>query len=207
MSKRIAVFASGGGTDMQSVVDACERGAIDGDVVLLVASKPGIGAIPRAERHGIAHRVFAKSDYKSSFAMFDAVVACLQEEKIDLIVLAGYLSILTPNIIGAFRYRIINIHPSLIPAFCGMDYYGMKVHEAVLDYGCKVSGCTVHFVDEGADTGAIIAQRAVEVLDGDTPETLQKRVLKAEHEVLPYAVGLFCGDKLKVTGRTVTVMK
>ncbi len=202
--KRIAVFASGGGTDFQSVIDAnlkenfCE-------IVLLVASKNGIGAIDRAARHGIPSRVFAKADYPDLEALYAELNSLLVSLKVDYIVLAGWLKIIPESFINKFKDRIINIHPSLIPSFCGGGYYGLKVHKAVLDYGAKISGCTVHFVNEVPDGGAIIAQRAVEVKDGDTPESLQARILDVEHVLLPYCVKKLCEDKVQKDGRKVTI--
>ncbi|MCD8372902.1 MAG: phosphoribosylglycinamide formyltransferase [Clostridia bacterium] len=202
--KKIAVFASGGGTDFQSVIDAnlkenfCE-------IVLLVASKSGIGAIDRAARCGIPSKVFAKADYPDLEALYAELYDLLTSLKVDYIVLAGWLKIIPESFIKKFEDRIINIHPSLIPAFCGGGYYGLKVHKAVLDYGAKISGCTVHFVNEVPDGGAIIAQRAVEVLGGDTPETLQARILEVEHELLPYCVKKLCEGKVQKVGRNVTI--
>lgn len=198
--KKIAVFASGGGTDFQSIIDANEREPFC-EIGLLLASKPGIGAIERAKRHNIPTTVYCRKDYITPEAMYDAVIEDLKERGIDYIVFAGYLSIVTPNLVEAYRDRIINIHPSLIPAFCGKGYYGLRVHEAVLSYGAKVSGATVHFVEEGADTGAIILQEPVRVLDGDTPERLQSRILAVEHVILPKAVKLLVEGKIQKIGR------
>ena len=193
MLKKLAVFASGGGTDFQSLIDAIESGYIDNaEIDVLVAGKPGIGAINRALKHGIESKVFYKGDYTSSEIMNGAIVDYLRAKEIDLIVLAGYLNILTPNIVKAYEGRIINIHPSLIPRHSGMGYFGMRVHESVIASGDKESGATVHFVDEGADTGNIIMQEKVPVIPGDTPETLRDRVLALEHELLPKAVKYIC---------------
>ena len=145
-------------------------------------------------------------EYADEEAFFEANLAALRQYGAEGVVLAGYLSILGKRMIEAFPNKIINIHPSLIPSFCGKGYYGLKVHKAALEYGVKVSGATVHFVDEGADTGPIIAQRSVPVLPGDTPEMLQQRVLEVEHEILPEAVALFCQDRLKVQGRRVSIL-
>lgn len=187
--KKIAVFASGSGSDMQSVIDAIRFGEINNAYIdILIASNDGIYAIERAVSHSIDYKVFKKSDYDLLENMYDEITALLNKRQIDLIILAGYLTILTPNIIHSFEGRIINIHPSLIPKYCGMGYYGMKVHKAVIEAGEKVSGATVHFVDEGADTGRIIIQEEVPVLPDDTAETLQKRVLELEHKLLPKAV-------------------
>ncbi len=202
--KRIAVFASGGGTDFQSVIDANERGKFC-DIALLVASKHGIGAIERAEKHGISAVVFAKNDYSDLDTLYSELSRLLKMHRIDYIVLAGWLKIIPESFIKTFEDRIINIHPSLIPAFCGAGYYGLKVHKAVLDYGAKITGCTVHFVNEIPDGGAIIAQSAVEVKEGDTPETLQARVLEKEHELLPECVKKLCLGKIKKQGNKVTI--
>ena len=203
--KKIAVFASGSGSDFQSVIDANEREKFC-EISLLVASKEGIYAIERAKKHGIDHIVRSKKDFSSPEAMFEDIIAELKKRGVDYIVLAGYLSMITPNFVRAFPDRIINIHPSLIPSFCGKGNYGLNVHRAALEYGVKISGLTVHFVDEQYDSGAIILQRAVEVKDDDTPETLQTRILEEEHRALPEAVRLLTTGKLKKEGRKVTVL-
>lgn len=203
--KRIAVFASGGGTDFQSVIDANERDNFC-EISVLIASKSGIGAIERAKKHGIRAEVFAKADYPDLETLYSALTELLKELSIDYIVLAGWLKIIPESFIKNFEDRIINIHPSLIPSFCGGGFYGLRVHKAVLDYGAKISGCTVHFVNEVPDGGAIIAQRAVEVADGDTPETLQSRILEEEHKLLPYCVKKLCEGNVIKEGRKVTVL-
>ncbi len=190
--KNIAVFASGGGSDFQSVVDGVESGLIDGRVVLLVASKEGIGALERAKKHGIDCAVFDKKKFASVDEMFSAIGDELERRKTDLVVLAGYLSILTPSFVGRFEKKIINIHPSLIPKYCGDGFYGMRVHRAVVANGETESGCTVHYVDEGTDTGEIIAQARVAVEKGDTPEDVAAKVLEKEHELLPRVVAMLC---------------
>ena len=203
--KRIAVFASGGGTDFQSVIDAnlaenfCE-------ISVLIASKGGIGAIERAKKHGIRAEVFSKADYPDLEELYEKLAALLNGLGVDYIVLAGWLKIIPESFIKKFEDRIINIHPSLIPAFCGGGYYGLKVHRAVLEYGAKISGCTVHFVNEVPDGGAIIAQRAVEVMEDDTPESLQARILAEEHRLLPYCVEKLCEVKIIKCGRKVAVL-
>ena len=202
--KNIAVFASGGGTDFQSVVDANARENFC-VIKYLIASKPGIGAIERAEKAGIEARVFAKADYPSLEDLYQSLAALLEGAGVDYIVLAGWLKIIPASFIERFRDRIINIHPSLIPSFCGKGYYGLKVHEAALSYGVKLTGATVHFVSADVDGGAIVMQRAVPVLDGDTPETLQGRVLEAEHEMLPLCVKLLCEGKIEKRGGQVFV--
>ncbi len=202
---KIAVFASGGGTDFQSVVDANEKENFC-EIACLIASKKGIGAIERAQNHGIYAGVFAKEDYADLETLYGALDKFLRQKQVDYIVLAGWLKIIPESFIKAWSDKIINIHPSLIPAFCGAGYYGLKVHRAVLEYGAKISGCTVHFVNEVPDGGAIIAQRAVEVMEGDTAETLQQRILAAEHELLPYCVKMLCRGKIKKDGRAVTII-
>lgn len=202
--KRIAVFASGGGTDFQSIIDANESEKFC-EIVYLIASKDGIGAIDRAKKHGINTAVFAKKDYPDLEALYSQLTKLLTLEKVDYIVLAGWLKIIPESFIKKFEDRIINIHPSLIPAFCGAGFYGLKVHQAVLEYGAKVSGCTVHFVNEIPDGGAIIAQCAVEVEEGDTPESLQARILKEEHKLLPYCVKKLCESKIEKHGRIVII--
>ena len=205
MKKRIAVFASGGGTDFQSVIDANGKEKFC-DIVYLIASRDGIGAIDRAKKHGINTAVFAKKDYPDLEKLYAELTYLLNINRVDYIVLAGWLKIIPESFIKAFEDRIINIHPSLIPSFCGAGMYGLNVHKAVLEYGAKVSGCTVHFVNEIPDGGAIIAQTAVEVKEGDTPESLQSRILEKEHELLPYCVKKLCAGKIKKSGRKVTVL-
>ncbi len=202
--KRIAVFASGGGTDFQSIIDANEREKFC-EIVYLIASKEGIGAIDRAKNHGINTAVFAKKDYPDLDKLYSELTYLLNMNRIDYIVLAGWLKIIPQSFIKNFEDRIINIHPSLIPSFCGAGMYGLNVHKAVLDYGAKVSGCTVHFVDEVPDGGAIIAQTAVAVEEGDTPETLQARILEKEHVLLPYCVKKLCEGKISKRGRQVEI--
>ena len=204
--KRIAVFASGGGTDFQSIIDANQRDKFC-DIVLLIASKEGIGAIERAKKHGINTAVFVKKDYPDLEKLYGELTYLLNLNRVDYIVLAGWLKIIPQSFVETFRDRIINIHPSLIPSFCGAGMYGLNVHKAVLEYGAKISGCSVHFVNEVPDGGAIIAQRAVEVEDGDTPESLQARILEVEHELLPWCVKMLCEGKVIKDGRKVTVIK
>lgn len=190
--KNIAVFASGSGSDMQSVIDACESGQINGKVVAVIASRPGIFALERAAKHNIPSKVFSVKEYGSPEAKDSAIAEYLKPMGIDLIVLAGYLSIVSKPLLDVYEGRIINIHPSLIPRHCGKGMYGLHVHESVLASGDKVSGCTVHFVDSGTDTGKIIRQVTVPVEEGDTPETLQARVLVQEHKLLPQVVAELC---------------
>ena len=203
--KKIAVFASGSGSDFQSVIDANEREQFC-EISLLVASKEGIYAIERAKKHGIDSIVRNKKDFASVEEMYEDIIAELNRRGVDYVVLAGYLSMLGENFVRAFPDRIINIHPSLIPSFCGKGYYGLNVHRAALEYGVKISGLTVHFVDEHYDSGAIILQRAVEVREDDTPESLQARILEEEHRALPEAVKLLATGKLVKEGRKVKIL-
>ena len=192
----IAVLISGGGSNLQSIIDGCESGYINGIVKLVISNKDNVYGLERATKHNIKTFV-EKEDEK--------IIDLLNKENIDLVVLAGYLKIISPKFVEAFRNKIINIHPSLIPAFCGEGYYGKKVHESVINYGAKLSGATVHFVDEGADTGPIIMQKSVEVKVDDTPQSLSERVLTVEHEILKESVRLYCDNKLTVNGRGVIV--
>lgn len=179
---------------MQSVIDSIKRGEINGKVVLVIASKKGIYAIERAKKENIPYKVFPKDNYPSLDAMDDEILKVLNEYKIDLIVLAGYLNILTEKLVKSYDRKIINIHPSLIPKHCGKGYYGIRVHKSVIESGDTVSGATVHYVDENADTGEIIMQKTVPVYDTDTPEILQERVLELEHRLLPEAVKKLCEE-------------
>lgn len=206
--KRIAVLVSGGGTNLQALIDAQARGGLSGgEIAAVIASKPGVFALERAEKAGIPGYVVARKDYPSSQAMTAALVEKLQSLRIDLVVLAGFMTILTGEMIRAFPNAILNVHPALIPSFCGEGCYGLHVHEQALAYGVKVSGATVHFVSEECDGGPIVLQKAVSVEEGDTPETLQRRVMEqAEWIILPQAVALFCQDRLRVEGRVVHIL-
>ncbi len=203
--KKIAVFASGSGSDFQSVIDANERDPFC-EISLLVASKEGIYALERAKKHGIDTLVRRKKDFSSLEEMYEDTAKILKERGVDYIVLAGWLSMISENFVRAFPDRIINIHPSLIPSFCGKGFYGINVHRAALEYGVKLSGLTVHFVDEHYDSGAIILQRAVEVKEDDTPESLQARILEEEHKALPEAVRLLTQGRIIKNGRKVTII-
>ena len=202
--KKVAVFASGGGTDFQSVIDA-NSVELFCEIAYLVASKPNIGALTRAEKAGIKTLVYDKTT-ESKTEFYTRLSKTLQEAGVDYIVLAGWLLVIPADFIENFTDRIINIHPSLIPSFCGVGYYGLKVHEKAIEYGVKVSGATVHFVEADVDGGAIIMQRAVAVENGDTAETLQQRILKEEHKMLPECVKLLCAGKIRKEGRSVTVL-
>lgn len=196
--KNIAVMVSGGGTDLQSVIDNIENGYIDNArIVLVISSKSDAYALERAKKHGINSIYIGKGNYEDPSKRTEAVIKALRAVKADLVVLAGYMSVLDSTIIEAFRNKIINIHPSLIPKYCGKGFYGSRVHEAVIAGKEKESGATVHFVDEGVDTGEIILQESVPVLSDDTPETLASRVLELEHRLLPEAVKMFCDDELE----------
>lgn len=203
--KKIAVFASGGGTDFQSIIDANEREKFC-EIALLIASKSGIGVIDRAKKHNIPVHVFEKKQFPDLDRLYEELTYLLNINRIDYIALAGWLKIIPESFIKSFKDRIINVHPSLIPAFCGAGMYGLKVHQAVIDYGAKISGCTVHFVNEIPDGGAVIAQRAVEVEPNDTAESLQHRILEKEHELLPYCVKKLCEGKIIKDGRKVKIL-
>lgn len=206
---RIAVLVSGGGTNLQALIDAQNRGEISGgEIAAVIASKPGVYALTRAENAGIPGYVVARKDYASSREMTVALVEKLKELQIDLVVLAGFMTIITGEMVQAYPNAILNVHPALIPSFCGQGYYGLHVHEKALEYGVKLSGATVHFVSEECDAGPIVLQKAVAVQDDDTPETLQRRIMEqAEWIILPQAVSLFCQGKLQVEGRRVRILE
>ena len=192
----IGVLISGGGTNLQAIIDETKSGGINGTVKLVISNKENAYGLERARLSKI------KAVYETNE---DKIIGILKENNIDLIVLAGYLKIITPKFVDEFRNKIINIHPSLIPSFCGKGYYGEKVHQGVIDYGAKVTGATVHFVDEGADTGAIIMQEAVNVEQDDDAKSLAKRVLEVEHRILKESIRLFCENKLSIQGRRVFI--
>ncbi len=199
----IAVLVSGGGTNLQSIIDSIEDGYLkDVEIKYVISDKEGAYGIERAKSHNIKTLVFDRKIYKREIS--NKIYEVLKDE-VDLIVLAGYLSIIDSPLIEGFKDRIINIHPSLIPSFCGKGMYGLKVHEAAIKYGVKVSGCTVHFVDEDTDTGAIILQNVVKVNGEDTPEELQKRILVEEHKALPLAIKLISENKVIVENRKVVI--
>ena len=193
---KVAVLVSGGGTNLQAILDAQAAGAIPhGQVSLVVASKPGVYALERAAKAGVESAVVSRRDYPSAEAFDAALLDTLQSHGIQLVVLAGFLSILGPSVIAAYPDRIMNVHPSLIPSFCGEGFYGLRVHEAALAKGVKVTGATVHLVNEVCDGGRILLQKAVDVEPGDTPEILQKRVMEqAEWKLLPAAVEMLCKE-------------
>lgn len=205
--KNIVVLVSGGGTNLQALIGAQKRGSIpNGRITCVISSNPDAYALTRAKENGIGTRVIVPKDYPSRDQYSNALLEALFQEYADLIVLAGFMTILDKKIIQAYHNQIINVHPSLIPSFCGPGYYGLHVHEEALARGVKVTGATVHFVNEGADEGPIILQQPVPVKQNDTPETLQQRVMEeAEWKILPYAVALFCDGRLEVKGRTVFI--
>lgn len=192
----IAVCVSGGGTDLQSIIDACEAGKINGQIRLVISNRKKAYGLERARLHGIQAE-WIKDE--------DEILKRFEEEKIDVVVLAGYLAIVGDKLIEQYKNRIINIHPSLIPSFCGPGIYGMHVHEAVFKRGVKVSGATVHFVTGEVDGGPIILQRAVDISDLETPEDIQARVLEIEHEILPEAVALYCEGRVSVENERVKI--
>jgi len=202
---KIGVLISGSGTNLQALIDNIEKGLINGEISIVISDKKDAFGIQRAKKHGINAVEIDKKNFADKNIFMKAIMDELEKHHVELVVLAGFLSILSEDFIEKFRNRIINIHPSLIPAFCGKGYYGQRVHKAALDYGVKVSGATVHFVDEGADTGPIILQEAVKVEDDDTPESLAARILKVEHKLLPQAVKLYCEGRLTIEGRKVII--
>lgn len=204
---KIAVLVSGGGTNLQALIDAQARGEIkNGTIAAVISSSPSAYALERAEKAGIPGYVVSRKDYASNREMTIALAKQLKELDIGLIVLAGFMYVLTEELVQAYPNAIINIHPALIPSFCGEGYYGLHVHERALAYGVKISGATVHFVSEECDGGPIILQKAVEVKEDDTPETLQRRIMEqAEWKLLPHAVSLFCEGRLRVEGRLVHI--
>ena len=198
--KNIVVLVSGGGTNLQALIDAQNRGEIkNGKITCVISSNPNAYALERAKNNGIDTAVIRRKDFDKFESYDSSLTTLLQLKNADLVVLAGFMTILGRQVIKTFENRIINIHPALIPSFCGEGYYGLRVHEEALKKGVKVTGATAHFVNEICDGGPIILQKAVEVLDGDTPEILQKRVMEqAEWKILPHAVALFCEDKIIV---------
>ena len=206
-TKRIAVLVSGGGTNLQALIDAQQAGTLrGGEIVAVLSSRAGAYALERAAKAGIPGYVVARKDFDSNQAMTVALVEKLKALSIDLVVLAGFLHILTGEMVAAYPNAILNVHPALIPSFCGKGAYGLHVHEMALAYGVKVTGATVHLVTEEPDGGPIVLQKAVAVREGDTPEILQRRVMEeAEWIILPQAVSLFCQDRLTVEGRIVHI--
>lgn len=198
--KNIVVLVSGGGTNLQALIDAQNSGEIkNGEISCVISSNPNAYALTRAQNNDISTEVIRRKDFAEFDEYDSALTELLKSKNADVVVLAGFMTILGSKVISAYRNKIINIHPSLIPSFCGEGYYGLKVHEAALEKGVKVTGATAHFVNEVCDGGPIIIQKAVEIQNGDTPEILQKRVMEqAEWKILPKAVSLFCEDKIIV---------
>jgi phosphoribosylglycinamide formyltransferase-1 len=199
---RVGVLVSGRGTNLQALIDAEARGELGARIVVVISNRAGVPALERARRAGIPAVVLERRAFPSRQAQEEAIVACLRDHQVDLVVLAGYDRILGPTVLAAYPLRIINIHPSLLPAFRGT----LQAQRAALEYGVKVSGCTVHFVTEEVDGGPIILQRVVPVYDDDTPETLAARILAEEHRALPEAVRLFAEGRLRVVGRRVVIL-
>ena len=204
---KMAVLVSGGGTNLQAIIDKLEEGQItNAEISVVISNNPNAYALERAKKHGIEARCISPKQYENRAAFNEALLVALQSYGVDLVVLAGCLVVIPEIMVQAYPNRIINVHPSLIPSFCGTGYYGLKVHEGVLERGVKVTGATVHFVDEGTDTGPIILQKAVEVHQGDTPEILQRRVMEeAEWKIMPEAINLIVNDKIEIVDGLVTV--
>lgn len=196
--KNIVVLVSGGGTNLQALIDSEKRGEIKGGkITCVISSKPDAYALERAKNADIPTKVIARREYPDSVSYSKVLLEALDSEKADLVVLAGFMTILDECVTKKYAYKIINVHPALIPSFCGEGFYGLKVHEKALEYGVKVSGATIHFVNEKADAGAIILQGTVNVENDDTPEVLQRRIMEnVEWKLLPKAVSLFCQDKI-----------
>ncbi len=205
--KKIGALVSGGGTNLQALLDAQASGIIkSGKIVTVISDKADVYALERARTAGIDHTVIARKAFANRGDFDEAIAQYLLSKGVDLVVMCGFLSIMGERFLRCFANRMINVHPALIPAFCGKGFYGLKVHEAVLDYGVRLTGATVHFVNEVTDGGAIILQKSVEVKADDTPDTLQKRVMEeAEWKILPRAVELFCADRLVIDGRKVSI--
>lgn len=204
---KVGVLVSGGGTNLQAILDAIDNGKItNAQVTLVVSNNPGAYALERAKSHNIEAVCISPKQFDNREKFHEALLGKLQESGVDLVVLAGFLVAIPPMIVDAFPNRIINIHPSLIPSFCGVGFYGLHVHERALERGVRVTGATVHFVDKGTDTGPIILQKAVKIKADDTPEVLQRRVMeKAEWKILPKAINLIANGKVKVTDGKVTI--
>lgn len=202
---KLGVLVSGGGTNLQAIIDSIEQGKIKGEISVVISSNERAYALKRAEKHGIPGIYINRNDFQTQQEYEEYMTKTLKTYNVDLVLLAGFMKVLSPIFIAEFKNRIMNIHPALIPAFCGMGFYGSRVHKAVLDYGVKVTGATVHFVDEGADTGPIILQEVVPVLDDDTIDSLAARVLEVEHKIFPEAVRLFSEGKLLLKGRRVLI--
>lgn len=203
---RLGVLVSGGGSNLQSIIDNIKLGKLDAEIAVVISSNEKAYALTRAKENNILNFTISQKDYPNERIYEKELIKILKKYNIDLVVLAGFLKVLSPYFVKTFKNKIMNIHPSLIPAFCGDGYYGRKVHKAVIDYGVKVTGVTVHFVDEGTDTGPIILQKAIEVKDDDTPDSLAARVLEEEHKLYPKAIKLYAEGKLLIDGRRVLIM-
>ncbi len=206
---RIGVMVSGGGTNLQAILDRMADGLLPNcQIVTVVASKPGVHALERAQKSAIPTAVISKKDFDSIETYDEALIAHMKAYNVELVVLAGFLSLLGEKFVKTYQNAIINVHPSLIPAFCGQGYYGIIPHVKALEFGVKVTGATVHFVEPEYDSGPIIFQKAVEIIEGDTPEILQRRVMEqAEWELLPEAIRLFSEGRLKIEGRLVRILR
>lgn len=204
-SVNIGVLISGNGTNLQALIDSVNRGYINGSIKVVISNRENAYGLTRARENSIEALYINRKEFDSDIEFDLKILDELEKRQVELVVLAGYLKVLSKKFVNHYKNRIINIHPSLIPSFCGKGYYGERVHRAVLEYGVKITGATVHFVDEGADTGPIILQEAVTVDNDDTISTLKEKVLKIEHKLLPMAVKLFCENKLEVIGRKVVV--
>lgn len=205
MPSKIGVLISGSGTNLQSLIDNVENGNINGEIAVVISNKENAYGLERAKKHNIIAMYINQKNYDNLDDFNNAILEVLENRQVDLVVLAGYLKILSNKFINDYKNRIINIHPSLIPSFCGKGYYGLKVHEAAIEYGVKLSGATVHLVNEEADNGPIILQEAVEVEYDDTAEILQQKILKIEHKLLPLAVKYFCDGNIEVKDRKVKI--
>jgi len=203
---KIGVLISGSGTNLQSIIDNIELGNIYGKIEVVISNKENAYGLERAKQHGIDAVLVNQKEYSSLEQFDEAIIKEFKNRDVELVILAGYIKILSSKFIEEFNNKIINIHPSLIPSFCGKSYYGIRVHEAAINYGVKISGATVHFVDENADTGPIIIQESVKVEYSDNAETLQKKILKIEHIILPQAVKYYCDRKIEIIDRKVKII-
>ena len=206
---KIAVLVSGGGTNLQAIIDGVDDGTITNTKIeTVISNNKNAYALERAQKNGIANLCISPKDFETRAAFNTEFLRRLNSYQVDLVVLAGFLVVIPPEMIAEYKNRIINVHPSLIPSFCGTGYYGLKVHEGVLNRGVKITGATVHFVDEGTDTGPILVQKAVEVEEGDTPEVLQRRVMEqAEWKILPKAIDLIANGRVRVENRKTYIMQ
>lgn len=202
---RLAVLASGGGTNLQAIIDASERGQIDARVFLVISNNSDAGALERARTHGIEAMHLSSRQFRNQEEFDARLLEVLEEHRVDLVILAGYMKLVSPRVVRAYRHRMLNIHPALLPCFGGKGMYGLRVHQAVIETGVKVSGVTVHIVDEHYDHGPIVAQRVVPVLDGDTPEILAKRILAQEHQIYAEVIQLFAENRVRVEENRVRI--